>query len=439
MTPVFRTPAPRPRARRLATGVALALGVALAATGCAGGSDSAGPSGYEAADSDLTASITYGVWDQNQVAAIQENIDAFNEEYPNIDVTVNVTPFSEYWTKLQTQASSDTLPDLFWMNGPNVGLYATNDQLEPITGAVDAGDIDSANYPASLVDLYTVDDVQYGVPKDFDTIGIWTNKALFEKAGVALPEGDWTWDEFQETAAEISTALSADGEYGAAGGMDGQTTYYNTIMQAGGTVIDGDTSGYASAEDQAGIQFWTDLIASGGSPSIQQLTDTTADQWFTSGKLAMYWGGSWFRSALTDTALAADVTVLPLPTGEEQATVIHGVSNVVSAASENKQAAQALQVYLASEDAQQQQGDAGAVIPAFTGTQAAFTASMPDADLQVFLDAVDYSQPLPVSNNSAVWNALEADLLPQAFSGEEPVADITAELAEKMDAALAEE
>ncbi|MFD3443635.1 ABC transporter substrate-binding protein [Microbacteriaceae bacterium 4G12] len=435
MSPSFPTPA-----RRGIAVLAGAVGLALALSGCSGGGGAAGGSGeYAAPEDDLSAKITYGVWDQNQVPAIEENIAAFNEEYPDIDVTVNVTPFAEYWTKLQTQASSDTLPDLFWMNGPNIGLYASNDQIEPITGAVDAGDLDLGNYPEALVDLYNIDDVQYGVPKDFDTIGIWANRALFEQAGVPLPEGDWTWQEFQDTAAQISSALSAEGVYGGAGGMDGQTTYYNTIFQAGGTVIDGDASGYASPEAAEGIQFWSDLIASGGSPSIQQLTDTTGDQWFTSGKLAMYWGGSWFRSAITDTDLAANVTVLPLPSGKEQATVIHGVSNVVSAASKNKQAAQALQVFLASEEAQQQQGDAGAVIPAFTGTQSAFTESLPDANLQVFLDSVEYAKPLPVSKNSAAWNAEEAELLPQAFAGERPVAEVTEELAEKMDAALAEE
>ncbi len=427
---------PHAFARRALAATAAAT-VAIVISGCSAGGGGSAPAEYEAPDSDLEASITYGVWDQNQVPAIEENIALFNEQFPNIDVTVNVTPYAEYWTKLQTQGSSDTLPDVFWMNGPNIGLYGSNGLLEPIAGAVEAGDIDPANYPEALVDLYTIDDVQYGVPKDFDTIGIWANRALFEQAGVELPEGDWTWDEFQQTAADISEALSAEGIYGAAGGMDGQTTYYNTIFQAGGTVIDGDTSGYAAPEAQAGIQFWTDLIASGGSPTIQQLTDTTGDQWFTSGKTAMYWGGSWFRSALIDSDL--DVTVLPLPTGEEQATVIHGVSNVVSATSQNKQAAQAFQVFLASEEAQAQQGEAGAVIPAFTGTQGAFTESMPDADLQVFLDALEYAQPLPVSNNSAAWNAFEAELLPQAFSGERPVEEVTTELAEQMDAALAEE
>ena len=67
------------------------------------------------------------------------------------------------------------------MNGPNFQLYAANGKLAPITGEVEAGDIDPANYSEALNDLYTYDGTQYGVPKDFDTIGVWVNKALFEQ------------------------------------------------------------------------------------------------------------------------------------------------------------------------------------------------------------------------------------------------------------------
>ncbi|GAA3666210.1 ABC transporter substrate-binding protein [Microbacterium marinilacus] len=427
-----------PFARRAAGALALGGAVALTTTACGGGGP-AESGAYETAPSDLSATITYGLWDQNQVPALEESIAAFNEQYPDITVNLSVTPFSEYWTKLQTQASSDTLPDVFWMNGPNIQLYALGGKIEPITGAVDAGDIDPAKYPESLVDLYTVDDVSYGVPKDFDTIGVWINTELFDRAGVEVPSADWTWEDFQDAAAEISEALADEGSYGAAGGMDGQTTYYDTVFQAGGAIVEDGASGYTEPATQAGLQFWADLIASGGSPSMSQLTDTSADQWFTSGKLAMYWGGSWFRPALVDVPFADSVDVLPLPRGEEQATVIHGVANVVASSSENKQAAQALQAYLAGEEAQLRLGEAGSIIPAYEGTQEAFTASMPDVDLQVFLDAVDYSVPLPVSANTSAWNALESELLPQAFSGERTVEDVTAELAEKMDEALAKE
>ncbi len=221
--------------------------------------------------------------------------------------------------------------------------------------------------------------------------------------------------------------------------MDGQTTYYNTVFEAGGEIVKDGTSQYNTPQAQEGIGFWADLIASGGSPTYQQLLDTTADQWFVSGKLGMYWGGSWFRGALAGTDIEDDITVLPLPRGTAQATVIHGVSNLVAANSQNKQAAHALQAYLAGQEAQQAYGEAGSVIPAFTGTQATFTKSMPKANLQVFLDAVDYAKPLPVSANTAAWNTLETKLLPDAFTGSKPVADVTADLASQMDAALAKE
>ncbi|MFZ7089423.1 ABC transporter substrate-binding protein [Curtobacterium sp. RRHDQ10] len=431
---------PSRAARRIAAGIAGAAVGALLLAGCSSSSGaSSSSSSYSKPDKDVSANLTYAVWDQNQVKAIKANLDGFNKLYPNIKVNVDVTPYATYFTKLQTEASSSTLPDLFWMNGPNFQLYAANGKIAPITGEVKAGAIDPSNYSKSLDQLYTYDGTQYGVPKDFDTIGVWMNKALFDQAGVAMPSKDWTWDDFQKTGAELSEKLKAQGAYGAAAGMDGQTTYYDTIFQAGGSVInaDGTKSEYNTPAAQQGIEFWTDLIKSGASPTIKQLTDTTADQFFTSGKLAMYQGGSWFRAALEGTDLEKDVVVYPLPKGKERATVIHGVSNVVAANSKHMQAAQALQVYLAGKTAQQQQGDMGAVIPAYEGTQSAFTKSMPDADLQVFLDSVAYAKPLPVSKNTAAWNTLETNLLPSAFDGSEPVADVTKQLASQMDAALA--
>ncbi|MBB5632817.1 multiple sugar transport system substrate-binding protein [Cryobacterium mesophilum] len=433
------SPHARLRRRGWLTGIA-ALGLAGLLAGCAGGGSPAEPSGdgYTPPAKDFAAEITYGVWDQTQVDAINANIEGFNKEYPNIKVNVNVTPWGDYWTKLQTQGSSSTLPDIFWMNGPNFQLYASNGMFEPITSIVDGGYIKPADYPKALIDLYTLDGVSYGVPKDFDTIAVWYNKALFAKAGVEVPKAGWTWDDIQTKAKAISTALSGDGIYGIAAATDGQSGYYDTILQAGGDVIsaDGKKTGYGTPEAAAGIQFWTDLITSGASPNIQQLSDTPALTWFTSGKAAMFQGGSWQRNAMVQSDIKDDVQVVELPKGERQATVIHGVANVVSAKSANKQAAQALQVYLASKAAQEQQGEMGAVIPAFNGTQQAFVDSIPQYDLQVFLDAIAYSFPYPVSKNTSAWAGLEAEILLPAFNGDVSVDKANAELATKVQAAL---
>jgi multiple sugar transport system substrate-binding protein len=429
------------RRRQLVGAVGVLAAAALLAGCSSSGGTTAASGGYKAPSKKLSANITYALWDQTQVKAIDANLKGFNKLYPNIHVNVDVTPFADYWTKIQTEATSNTLPDLFWLNGPNAQLYESNGKVAPITGEVKAGAIDPKNYPAALDKLYSLNGTAYGVPKDFDTIGLWYNKAIFAEAGVAVPTDSWTWTDFQTAAATISQKLKSKGIYGAAAGMDGQTTYYDTIFQAGGSVIssDGKKSEYDSTATENGIKFWTDLIASKGSPTIAQLTDTPADQWFVSGKVAMYQGGDWARSEIAASPVAKDVQVAPLPAGVKKATVIHGVSNAVAANSKHMAAAQALQVYLASKAAQLQQGNMGAVIPAFNGTQTAFAASMPGVNLQTFLDEVKYSVPLPSSKNTAAWNTFEANLLPQAFSGAQPVDTVLKQLTTQMNGALAKE
>lgn len=419
---------------------AFATAAALVLAGCSTSGTNATSDDYSPPDKNIEATINFAQWSE-EVAGIDANISSFNKIYPNIHVNVNVTPWDSYWQKLQTQASSDTLPDVFTLNGPNFALYAGNGKVEPITKIVAAGDIDPSNYPKALNDIYTLNNVSYGVARDFDTIGLWYNKAIFQEAGVEVPTADWTWEDFQKAAVAISDKLGSEGIFGAAGGMDGQSTYYNTIAQAGGHVIsdDGKQSGYDSPEAQSGLKFWTDLIASGGSPTMQQLTDTPALGRFTSGKLGMLYAGSFARTAITDSPVAPNVQVAPLPEGKQRATVIHGVANVVSASSKNKQAAQAFQVYLATKEAQQEQGASGVVIPAYNGTQDAFVNSLPGVDLGVFIDATKYAVPYPVSKNTAAWAALETEILPGIFDGSTPVKDGTNELATKMNDVLANE
>ncbi|MFC8597755.1 ABC transporter substrate-binding protein [Isoptericola sp. NPDC057191] len=418
--------------------------VALTLTACSGGDDAAEGDAAVAA-TDAQAEITYAIWDENQKPAIDQNIKDFNKTYPNIKVTVDLTPYQQYFTKLQTQGESRTLPDVFWMNGPNVQLYAANDLLEPITGLTDSGEIDPSKYPDALNQLYTFDGTQYGVPKDFDTVALWYNKALFKQAGVDLPTDDWTWDEFKAAAGEISDKLSDKGVYGVVTELNGggQSSYYDSILQAGGHVIsdDGTTSGYDDPASIEGLQLWADLIADGASPNVQQLSDTKPNVWFNSGKAAMFWSGNWSVGEMKDSPNKDDFGIVRLPKGPEQrATVIHGLANVVAADSEHQEAANAFLAYLGSEEAQRTQAEMGVANPAYTGTQQAFVDSVPSFGIQVFLDSADeMSFPYPISQNTAAWNALENELLPQAFSGERPVEEVAKELADSMNEELAKE
>ncbi|WP_350350246.1 sugar ABC transporter substrate-binding protein [Microbacterium sp. A8/3-1] len=390
------------------------------------------PSGEGSSGGDVT--LSYAIWDENQKPAMEEIAAAFTEENPNVTIDIQVTPTKEYWTKLQTAASGGAAADVFWMNGPNFQLYASNGQLAPL----DDSAIDPADYPEALAELYTFDGKLYGAPKDFDTVALWYNTALFDAAGVEYPTADWTWDDLKDAAKKLTDP--AKGQYGIAASQYGQENYYNSIAQAGGEVVsaDGTESGYGSDEALEGIELWTDLIASGSSPTAQQLTDTNPEDFFLSGKVAMFQNGSWAAGAYADNAdIGGSVNVAPLSAGPEgNQSVIHGLANVANAKSPHLEEAKAFAAFASGEQAAKIQAETGTVIPAFNGTQQAWVDALPQYDLQVYIDALDTAVPYPVSKNTSAWTSIESEVLSQVWSGAVSPKDGLQDLAEQMQAAL---
>ncbi|QTR04181.1 sugar ABC transporter substrate-binding protein [Saccharothrix algeriensis] len=359
--------------------VALAAVAVLGAGACGGAASSDGP-----------VTLTYAVWDKEQVPAMEKIAAEFEKSHPDVDVKVQLTSNKEYWTKLQTAVTGGSAPDVFWMNGPRFQLYASQGVLLPLDEQIAAAGVDTGAYPRQLVDLYTFEDKKYGLPKDFDTIGLWYNKALFDAAGVAHPTADWTWDDLREAARKLTDP--AKGQYGIAAAADSQANYYNTIFQAGGSVIapDGKKSGFGDPATIEGLRFWVDLINKDKvSPTVQQMSDTEPAQMFSSGKVAMYYGGSWEAVGFAKNAdLTGKVDVAPLPRGKQEAVVIHGLSNVVYAKSEHPEQAAQFAVFAGSREAQRIQAETGAVISAHDGTQEGWLKAMPQYRLQSFLDQV---------------------------------------------------
>ncbi|MDN5600258.1 MAG: sugar ABC transporter substrate-binding protein, partial [Brachybacterium sp.] len=372
-------------------------------------------------------------------AAMEEIIDAFNEEYPNIEVSITTAPFDQYFTRLQTQAGSGEMPDVLWMNGPNVQLYASEGMLMPLSELLEAGDIDPGNYPGAMNELYTMEGEQYAVPKDFDTIGLWYNKRLFDEAGVEYPSDGWTWDDFRSAAKTISDELGDQGVYGFAGGVANQALVYPAIMQAGGEIIseDGTTSGYDSSEARQAFQMLADMVEDGSSPSVATTTDTEYYELFSSERAAMAWDGNWRVATYADSPAMENIQVTHLPREQRKATPIHGIGNAVAANTSEPEAAAAFLAFLGGEQAAIIQAEMGTANPAFTGSQDAYIASVPEFDLQVFIDAAEeYAIQYPVSLNTAAWLNEESEYFPALISGEMTVDEGTSALAEAMNAHL---
>ncbi len=414
---------------RIALGATAA--VALMLSGCATGG-TGGDGG--------TVTLTYSIWDAPQEEATQAIIDAFEAANPGIEVDLTVTPWADYWTKMQTTATSGSAPDIFWMNTPNLPKYADGGVLLPLSDLIEKDGFDMSVFADAPVASATWDGTVYGMPKDVDALALWYNKAIFEAGGVDLPTDDWTWADMVAAAEKLTDA--GTGVYGIPALVTNQLSYYNTIPQSGGFVIseDGTESGYDDPKTIAGIQAWVDLIQKGVSPTLQQMTDTDPTQMFQSGKLAMTFAGSWMIPVFTgDDAIKDSLGVVQMPLIDERGGVSNSVSNVGFAGTEHPDEVWKFLQFLGSSDAANIIAEGG-VLPAMTSAQQVWASGRPESiNTDAFLETVAVNTPFPRSLDTAVWSDFATAEFSKAWNGDITVAEAAGNVTAFMNDALADE
>ena len=126
--------------------------------------------------------ITYAIWDSNQEKGLRTMADEFEKENSNIKIKIQVTGWADYWTALEAGATGGSLPDTFWMHSNEIYKYASNDQLLNLNDRIKASKkIEMDKFPSGLKSIYNYKSNQYAIPKDYDTIGLWYNKTMFDK------------------------------------------------------------------------------------------------------------------------------------------------------------------------------------------------------------------------------------------------------------------
>jgi multiple sugar transport system substrate-binding protein len=396
----------------------------------------ASPAAYEYTGG--KASITYGFWDSAQEDAVKKQLAAFMEQYPDITVEPQIVPWNDYWTKLQTGVAGGEIFDVFWINSASLPVYASKGTLQTIDPLIESGAIDPANFPDPLVEMYGYEGVQYGIPRDFDTIALFYNKDLFDAAGVAYPDDTWDWDTFREMGEKLTD--DTKGIWGAGQQTSWQENYYNFIYQNEGQLLNEDRTKCLVDEPAAceAFEYLTGFFTDNLTPSIAiQQSNPVADSLFPAGQVAMMTGGS-FRAG-TYAGADANIDVAPLPKGKVRACVTHGLANVIWSGSEAPEAALALVNFLAGPQAEQILGASGATIPAMHGMQGDWLAANPDMNLQVFIDALDYAQKVPDPPVGFEWQVAIQEVVIKGWSGDIPPDQICVQAAEAANKALVPE
>jgi hypothetical protein len=229
--------------------VAVAAAMALSLSACGGSGSSA-----ESAKGE----VSYWLWDANQLPAYQQCADDFTKANPDIKVKITQRGWDDYWSTLTNGFVGGTAPDVFTNHLGRYGELAENKQLLPIDDAVKKDNVDLAAYNEGLADLWVGQDgKRYGLPKDWDTIGLFYNKAMLTKAGISEDQmKNLTWNpQDGGTYEKVIAHLTVDksGKRGDEAGFDKNNVAVYGLGLNGG----GDSSGQTEWSYFANTTGWT--------------------------------------------------------------------------------------------------------------------------------------------------------------------------------------
>ena len=402
-----------------AAAIALALTLLLSLCGCGA--------------ADGKTHLTFQIWDVYQRDSMVAICDAYTAKNPDVVIDVQVTSWNEYWTKLEAAAESNTMPDIFWMHTNQILYYSDFGMLADVTELYD--DVEPNYYQnhfseISIGNAQGSDGRMYGVPKDKDNIFLVYNKEMFDAAGVAYPNADWTWDDLVNAS---QTIYDKTGNYGYMAYNDDQMGYWSFVYQAGGYILNEDftRAGFDQPGTKKGMEFYVGLQQNDWCPKQEYFAENAPGTAFFSGIGAMYIEGNWelMNKCVSFPNMHGKWDIAPMPkcpdpvSGDGRATISNGLCYSTAAHGKNREAALDVIKFFGTEEAQTIASSYGAAISAYDGTEQAYFDAFAkegyDLDLEVLKEQFEYG--VQSVNNSArpKWKAPVLDELNKVYNGQQ--------------------
>lgn len=313
----------------------------------------------------------------DRVEYMNQVIDAFMAEHPCITVVTEPNISDDANTRRLTQILSGTAPDLIATGESWIPLYAEAGAFLDLTEFVngESGFVPGEVFYEAVYNQGFYQETPYAIAKDFSVSAFYINNALFEAAGIPLPEDGWTWDDALDIALELTVDENGNNanspdfdpenivQYGIDIIPDGwwrgfQSYLYSwdahTISPDGTT-----TQGYLNSENAVEAwEFYRDLVHEYHvAPSATEIGSVEGGrvQMFQDGDIAIgvTFHGPWWQDVFNETP-NLEWSVAPLPAGpngtRESAVMWMGWG--INAATEHPEAAWELLRYLTTEPGQ---------------------------------------------------------------------------------------
>lgn len=433
------------------------LMVTLVATLFAGCSNSSKNSSNESSQPDSTGKTQSTsdtdktevvVWNftfktDEQKAEIIKGFDALGK---NIKLTFKPLPqgtTEEIDQKLVTNLIGGEKIDIFDGYVSQYYNFTSKGLLEPLDGYIAKDNFDANALGESNIQMSKIDNKLYGLPYIKSKFMLYYNKDLFDKAGVAYPTDDWTWNDFREAAKKLTSGEGSNKIWGFTM-PDWPQTWGGMATQTGLKYVNPDnTLNLDKPAFKDALQFKYDLSMvdkSGPSLAENKTTKTHYAKQFSAGNIGMLISGDWSIGQIAsnqnnDFKFKYDITNIPHPEGVAKGTTFGAPRYLLmnsKSDQKTKDAAWEVMKYLSSEDVALILAKYAINLPALNTpkVEETFLKNLPDfvGNGKMVLENVPYVEELPMHVASNAINKAMGEEAELALTGTKSIDQAIADM-----------
>lgn len=130
-------------------------------------------------------------------------IDLYMKKNPNVKITYEFAGFADHLTKMTTQAAGNQLPDIMQQDYAWIAEWAGRGLIIPLDNFASSGVLNFKDVSEDFLKGGRVGGKLVAINLGSNSQCFSCDQGDLEKAGVALPKDDWTWDDFEKASMTI--------------------------------------------------------------------------------------------------------------------------------------------------------------------------------------------------------------------------------------------
>ena len=348
-------------------------------------------------------------WDTPGAAEEQAGYRAVADRFEALHPGVKVyTDLGLSFDDVLVRIAAGTPPDIVFSTIQNAAGLIREGLVLPLDPWIERDGFDIDDFFPAVLMPYRFDGQSfgtgqlYGIPKESAVRGTFYNARLFEEAGLVQPpelfaQGEWNWDTWLSSAQKL-TRVDSSGETLQWGFVRDTRLMYQMmwVWANEGDIVDDllNPTRFTLDEDPAveALEFYADMAHVYRVSPPEWGEGSSAAVPFVEGRAGLLQDGPWRMSTMD--ANNIEYGVVQGPVGKRRANLLSGSIFAIPRNAKDPELAWELLKFASSQEGQRILVEVARLQPASRSLAPAFIETNPKVNMGVFLEEVDYAQPL---------------------------------------------